>query len=634
MSKQEPKHFDSINEFLEYINSSKANAEQKPHINKEFISLCSKLNDMVNLNHDVNQFSVIENLEDHYLTENEDEHCPEIEGVNYNSEEGEYCENNRTYEYNRNHEYNIAREDEDTQQYDEESEEFETDIRTENNMLNQSLYDDDLYKKYSRQYEVPETYKVSKNRTNKIEVQITNKIELYSSDNMTGINNLTSDQSTQTELSETQDSYNTFNDDRDDETYHNEPKQKKIKVINQNNTFIETKKDICVERECYDKCLDRYQDVQEVQEVHEEQDVQDEYEENRDQQYENQDQNDDQTDEQEEVAEAVNDELSEEVNEEEAEETQEEQIRSNYKQKLKDIYGLNRIDDKETEEYLSNLYEYLYKYGQVNKLNKKYINKKFLNDNEFMNTITINDIEFTLMLNNYKSCYMVKKVKRRVLFDVSFKKYMFIFNLCILSMITENMFFNSTIKSLFLSMCVFVFMTLHLFINTFKSFKPGTFFNTLYELHCYYTDYNTNLLLYDYFENNEDTKIELDLTGEYRITCDKSFIIEGFYLSENNTKERVTLLLNKPYKYDGASSLLISESINISKLAIDKNNSKNLDILLSLNTEDKVNNSIVTNVIYSKKNKNNNNYKTYHFDLVTDDFVYLPMFFRLVSSQP
>jgi hypothetical protein len=76
--------------------------------------------------------------------------------------------------------------------------------------------------------------------------------------------------------------------------------------------------------------------------------------------------------------------------------------------------------------------------------------------------------------------------------------------------------------------------------------KPETFWYLFYELHAYYTDYNYNLLLLEYINEYADAKIELDLTGDYRITCDKSFVIEGYYVSEDNKRNKISLLLNKP----------------------------------------------------------------------------------------
>jgi len=292
------------------------------------------------------------------------------------------------------------------------------------------------------------------------------------------------------------------------------------------------------------------------------------------------------------------------------------------------------IDDPETELFIDNLYDFLYKYGHVNNRNKKYINPKFLkNETEFVDEITINNNRFILDINSYKSCYVVRTVKRKILYDFSARKYLLFNNLLFVIMILENIFFNSITRSMLLLFSLIVFMFMHLFVNSYKNCKPETFWNKFYEFNAFYTDYNSNLLLIDFINDYSDTKIELDLIGEYRIICDKSFIIEGYYLSEDNKKNKISLLLNKPNKYGGMHSVIEESSINLDKIVVNNMNINNLDILLSLNTKNTLDNAIITNSLVSSSNNSLQGYKTYSFDLTTTEYINLPMFFKLFSNN-
>jgi len=73
--------------------------------------------------------------------------------------------------------------------------------------------------------------------------------------------------------------------------------------------------------------------------------------------------------------------------------------------------------------------------------------------------------------------------------------------------------------------------------------------------------------------------------------------------------------------------------INLDKVKINDTNINNLDLLLSINTKDTINNAIITNSLVSSTNNSVNGYKTYCFDLTITDYVNFPMFFKLISTN-
>ena len=295
-------------------------------------------------------------------------------------------------------------------------------------------------------------------------------------------------------------------------------------------------------------------------------------------------------------------------------------------------YEHTYIKDKQFENYIDNLYYFLYNYGYINKTNKNKINPNYIiNENKFLNKLTIDGTDFEFNIDNYKTCYMVNKVKRRVLYDFSFMFYFGLFNLNFLILALESIFTGMILRSCFLLLSILVFMSLHIFINLFRSSKYGSLFNKLYELHAYYTDYDYNYIKTEFTPSNYDTKLYLDLTGEHRITCDKSFFIDGNIISKDNQNKKVTLLLNKPNKFDGVHSLILEDPFYIHSLLINKHKINNLDVIYSTNNDNIVDKLLINNSIITDKGEGG--YNSFVFDLNNNDSTYIPMFFRLLSTK-
>jgi len=302
----------------------------------------------------------------------------------------------------------------------------------------------------------------------------------------------------------------------------------------------------------------------------------------------------------------------------------------------KDLYSTTIIDEKypEARLFIEHLYDFLYNYSNINNFNKRYFDPKFMKSNsEFLDVITVGKRNYVLDINSCKSCYVVRNIKRKVLHDFSFKTYLMLVNLLIISMVFEDKFNDTIVYSSVILVALFMFMCLHLLVNLFKNSRPETFGNAFYEVHAYYTEYNSNILSLDYFDSSINAKIDLDLKGDYRILCDKAFIIKGYFLNDKNKKKEITLMVNKPTKYGGTNSVIEQCNFNPERLAINYSNINNLDVLLSLNSENSVNNLVVTNSLVSSKSKSKYGYRTYSFDLTINDYVYLPMFFRLISTS-
>ena len=293
------------------------------------------------------------------------------------------------------------------------------------------------------------------------------------------------------------------------------------------------------------------------------------------------------------------------------------------------------IKDLQFKDYIDNLYRYLY--FDSCKSNNNEINDEYLtDDNKFLNKLVIDGEDLEFNIDNYKSCYMLTKVKRKVLPEFSFTFYLSIINASVLLVALESIFAGMIFRSSLLLFSIISFMSFHLFINQFKYAPPKSLFNRFYEFHAYYTDYNSGYIRYKFHPHNHDEYVNLELTGNYRITCSKSFFIEGFIHSKNNTDihKRVTMLLNKPYKYGGIQSLILRDDFSLNNVLIKRNKSRNIDVLLS-SKNDIINKLLITDVFTTDEHKDDySDYSDYIFDIYNseENTNQLPLFFRIATK--